>query len=210
MYIYISILLTIVYMQEHPLVESPQLLSRRKILALGSIGIASTIAGCSGSDDDGEAAADEGDVENSDGSEGTEETGSGTENDERDGIEAGESYSFEGSGSDVSDEFELTEGMATIEFTHSGESNFIATMVAIEGEDWDDELLVNVIGSIEGRSVLAVSGGAYQLDVDLTETGQSISSNLPSRKGMRKAHRPSTRVKAWTTSDLLRSMGYTK
>lgn len=166
MYIYILILLTIVYMQEHPLVESPQLLSRRKILALGSIGIASSIAGCSGSDDDGKAAADEGDVENSDGSEGTEETGSGTENDERDGIEAGESYSFEGSGADVSDEFELTGGMATIEFTHSGESNFIATMVAIEGEDWDDELLVNVIGSIEGRSVLAVSGGAYQLDVD--------------------------------------------
>jgi hypothetical protein len=153
-------------MQELPSMETRPLLSRRKLLAAGTLTLVSSIAGCSGSGENEEAAADEDGTGNDEGSDGSEESENEDASDEEEGIEAGESYSFEGNGSDVSDEFELTEGIATIEFSHSGESNFIATMVALEGEDWDDELLVNVIGSIEGRSALAVSGGAYRLDVD--------------------------------------------
>ena len=39
-------------------------------------------------------------------------------------------------------------------------------MIALEGEQWDDELLVNVIGEDDGSSVMSVNGGTYQIDVD--------------------------------------------
>lgn len=131
------------------------------------------LAGCAGdtngedeSEDEEESIADdEGADEEQSTGEDEEDDGDGEEEDEEE-VAAGESHSFQGSGSEVSDEFELDSGIATIEFSHDGDSNFIATMVALEGEDWDDELLVNSIGSVEGRSALSIGGGAYQLDVD--------------------------------------------
>ena len=141
------------------------LMERRQFLLVSGVGVTSIFAGCSDTSTNNESGG--GGENSSGGSGGTNET-NGNESDGggETSIDSGESHSFEGSGSDVSDEFELQQGITTIEFSYSGESNFIATMVALEGEDWDDELLVNQIGSTEGRSVIATSGGAYQLDVD--------------------------------------------
>lgn len=152
-------------------------MERRQFLLVSGVSATSILAGCSDTSTDGESGGGEnssgssGGANETDGNEGdsgeaNETNGNEGDNDGETSVDSGESYSFEGSGSDVSDEFELQRGITTIEFSHSGESNFIATMVALEGEEWSDELLVNQIGSVEGRSVIATSGGAYQLDVD--------------------------------------------
>lgn len=101
-----------------------------------------------------------------------EENGQEDEGSEDEGTEdgqlvaSGESHSFEGEGATASEEFSLSDGIATVEFSHDGESNFIVEMLDLEGDEFDDQLLVNVIGSIEGRSVIPVGGSQYQLDID--------------------------------------------
>jgi hypothetical protein len=141
-------------------------MERRRFLTLAS-GIA-ILAGCTGAaDDDETASVDETteSVENNE--EELEDDTEGTENTEEEAIVlAGQSHSFEGSGSDVTDEFELNDGIAEVEFSHDGESNFIVEMLDLEGDEFDDELLVNVIGSIEGRSVIPTADSRYQLDIN--------------------------------------------
>ncbi len=161
---------------------------RRKYL-IGLV-TAATIAGCGDVDEDDDEADDVDDTEEdvddngTDESDDTEETDdseeetddAGEEEEESDDdeeeegegavVEAGESHSFDGSGAEVTDEFSLEPGILTVDFSHTGERNFIVNMVALEGEQWDDELLVNVIGDTEGSSVMSINGGQYQIDVD--------------------------------------------
>lgn len=120
-------------------------------------------------DDDGDESED--DTEEEEGEEGDDSGGNVI-------VEAGESHSFEGSGAEVTDEFSLQEGIAEVEFNHDGERNFIVDMLDLEGDEFDDQLLVNVIGAIEGRSVIPTADSQYQIDVD-ADGGWSISLDQP-------------------------------
>lgn len=140
-------------------------MQRRKFLAATGITTATILAGCAGDDngnEDDDSTNGNG-VEN--GVNGNEEENGGEEV-EGSVVESGQSHSFDGSGAEVTDEFELDDGILTVDFSHAGESNFIVEMIALEGEQWDDELLVNVIGDTDGSSVMSVNGGTYQIDVD--------------------------------------------
>lgn len=154
---------------------------RRKFLVL--VGVGTVTAGCGGedtSDGDGTETDTPTEEETRAGTEtptdadtpteeGTEpEPDTATENAENeDGsddtviVEGGRSHSFEGSGTDVTEEFTLADGIAAVEFSHDGDRNFIINMLDLEGDEFDDQLLVNVIGSIEGRSVVPVSDSRY-------------------------------------------------
>jgi hypothetical protein len=160
-------------------------MQRRTFLATTGIAATTVLAGCAGDDNgNGTANGDEDDdaaVENDEN--GEEENGS--ENGENgDGevegavVESGQPHSFDGPGAEVTDEFELDEGILTVDFSHDGESNFIVEMVALEGEQWDDEFLVNVIGDTEGSSVMSINGGTYQIDVD-ADGGWSLDLDQP-------------------------------
>ena len=89
-----------------------------------------------------------------DGDEGTLERPDGTV------FEAGESHSFEGSGSGRTDEFDLGEGLVRARFAHEG-----AFAVGVEGEASGD-VLARADGDGTGESVLVVAGGSYRLDVE--------------------------------------------
>lgn len=142
----------------------------------GAVGIGS-VAGCL--DDDDEPASDADTDEDPDGTDDTvgAEDAEDDEDDEAEPadedtpdlegviVEGGQSHSFDGSGTDVSEAFELEPGILIVEFAHDGESNFRVDMIALEGEAWDDVPLVNVIGDTDGSSVLSITGGEYQLDV---------------------------------------------
>lgn len=71
----------------------------------------------------------------------------------------------------MTDEFSLQEA----EFSHDSEQNFIVEMLDLEGDELDDQLLVNVIGAIEGRSVIPTSDSQYQIDFDADGRGRSHS-----------------------------------
>ncbi len=74
---------------------------------------------------------------------------------------------FEGSGTQTSDTVQLQPGPITAEFTHDGESNFITSLVTLEGESYEDVSLTNLIGSVEGSTVAAVNAsGGHNLNVD--------------------------------------------
>ncbi|WP_331233040.1 polysaccharide deacetylase family protein [Natronorarus salvus] len=89
-----------------------------------------------------------------DGEEGTRERPDGTV------FERGESHSFEGSGPERTDEFDLDEGLLRARFAHEG-----AFAVGVEGEASGD-VLARADGDGTGESVLVVSGGSYRLDVE--------------------------------------------
>lgn len=154
---------------------------RRKYLT--SLAAVASIAGCAETDGDADGVDEPDPDDTADEDEGTndtepeeeddteeEEDGTGEDEDEEEVegviVETGESYSFDGSGAEVTDEFSLEPGILTVDFSHTGESNFIVDMIALEGEQWDDELLVNVIGDTEGSSVMSITGGQYQIDVN--------------------------------------------
>jgi len=76
-----------------------------------------------------------------------------------DGIE------LSGSGAEVSDPFQLEEGLSVITLTHSGDSNFIVRVLSTS--DDDTEYLVNEIGDYDGVTAFGVDAtGEYVLDID--------------------------------------------
>ncbi|MFC6836718.1 hypothetical protein [Halomarina ordinaria] len=157
-------------------------LTRRYYLALAGSTALLPLAGCAESTEGNESGGDDGETNQSsgvseDGTLGTgngnndtgDDTGDDTENDsdlDGSGSSAGESYSFEGSGTDTSDEFEVSGGVVTVDFTHDGERNFIAEALAVEGDELDDRILVNEIGAVEGGQANRLGSGPYQLNVD--------------------------------------------
>lgn len=160
--------------------KSETYVQRRQLLAAtGAVLTVPMLAGCSGADDDEGDEPEEADPEEDESEDG--ENGEEDTEDDQAGnviVEGGESHSFEGSGAEVTDEFSLDPGILTVDFAHDGEQNFIVDMLALEGEQWDDELLVNVIGDAEGSSVMSVNGGQYQIDVD-ADGGWSIDLDQP-------------------------------
>jgi hypothetical protein len=74
---------------------------------------------------------------------------------------------FEGSGTETSDEITLSTGPLTAEFSHDGDSNFITDLITLEGESYQDVSLTNFIGTAEGSTVATVSAsGGHKLNVD--------------------------------------------
>ncbi|MFQ5880258.1 MAG: hypothetical protein ACE5IZ_08815 [Dehalococcoidia bacterium] len=80
-------------------------------------------------------------------------------------------YNFTGSGSRVTDEFDLQQGVAIFELTHDGASNFIVWLIDGNGELV--ELLANEIGSFDGAmairihasAIFAARPGVYRLEI---------------------------------------------
>lgn len=73
----------------------------------------------------------------------------------------GESYSYSGSGNDVTDSFSTEGGLVVFDFEHSGESNFQVQAVSPD----DEHFLVNGIGDYDGHVALYMPAGDWQLDV---------------------------------------------
>jgi len=65
---------------------------------------------------------------------------------------------FKGTGDDVSDEFELPEGVTLFAMTHSGSANFIIELLSSTGETID--MLVNEIGAYTGGRALGIQRDA--------------------------------------------------
>ncbi|MFC4544574.1 polysaccharide deacetylase [Halosolutus amylolyticus] len=80
-------------------------------------------------------------------------------------LDAGASYSFEGTGTSDSAEFELEESILIGQFSHDGESEFLVDVTPIDG-DLDDERLVTATGATSGESIMTVDGGRYRLTVE--------------------------------------------
>ncbi|WP_226480090.1 hypothetical protein [Natrinema amylolyticum] len=71
---------------------------------------------------------------------------------------------FTGSGTSVTEEFELEGGVTITEAVHDGESNFIVELIPTD--DGFEELLVNAIGDFNGASGVLAEEGTYLLDID--------------------------------------------
>ncbi|EMA43422.1 hypothetical protein [Halococcus saccharolyticus] len=79
----------------------------------------------------------------------------------------GFSETFSGSGTSTEEGLQLSPGPITAEFSHSGESNFIVTLVTLEGESFQDVSLTNLIGQVEGSQAALVNApGEHNLNVD--------------------------------------------
>ncbi|NIB99401.1 hypothetical protein [Halobacterium sp. R2-5] len=77
--------------------------------------------------------------------------------------ENGTSYSFNGSGTDVTDSFTTEGGLVVIDAQHTGgESNFQIQAVSSNGTE---EYIVNAIGEYNGTVALHMPSGEWQLDV---------------------------------------------
>lgn len=75
-----------------------------------------------------------------------------------------EPITLSGAGQTATDLIELTSGLATVKMKHSGESNFIITVLHQSGDRI--ESLVNEIGFFDGSKAFQVpSSGKYLLDV---------------------------------------------
>ena len=92
--------------------------------------------------------------------------GSGGDRERPDGriFEAGASHSFEGSGTSLSDEFDLEAGLLTATVSHDGTSPLVVNLLSAAGDRGDERLVTASDESAE--SMLIVPDGAYQLDVD--------------------------------------------
>ncbi|MCR6095620.1 hypothetical protein HXA31_10565 [Salipaludibacillus agaradhaerens] len=87
--------------------------------------------------------------------------------------------SFSGTGDTATELFNLSDGFAVLEFTHSGSSNFI---VELKNESGASELVVNHIGSYEGANFeLIPQSGDYLLDISADgEWSAEINQSYPS------------------------------
>ncbi|MXV62222.1 polysaccharide deacetylase [Natronorubrum sp. JWXQ-INN-674] len=91
-------------------------------------------------------------------------------------FEAGESHSFDGSGSNDTDAVDLSEGLVTGEFTHDGDGPFEVSVVPEDGAGSGERLVTRADG--DGESVAVVDGGSYRLEVD-ADGGWSIDLDQP-------------------------------
>lgn len=74
----------------------------------------------------------------------------------------GESYTLSGSGNDVTDSFDTEGGLVVFDFEHSGSSNFQVWAVNRAG---NKELLVNDIGTYDGKVALYLPSDTWRLEV---------------------------------------------
>ena len=74
-----------------------------------------------------------------------------------------EPTSLSGTGQQISTQFALDEGLAVFKMTHTGSSNFVVSLVNLDGQP--DRLLVNTIGQFNGSKALPVQAGNYVLDI---------------------------------------------
>ncbi|MFP9192579.1 polysaccharide deacetylase family protein [Natrialbaceae archaeon A-CW1-1] len=80
-------------------------------------------------------------------------------------FEAGQSFEFEGSGSDSSDTFDLSDGLAVASFTHEGDGEFTVDLEAVDGSVPTEQLVVTSGGG-PGASAMVVDEGSYRLSVE--------------------------------------------
>jgi hypothetical protein len=137
---------------------------RRSYLATTALALG--LAGCAS--EDGESSGDGGDgggeqPATTEGEATETQTEQPTETVQAAGTEA---MDFSGSGTDTTDNFELVGGATVVDFEHSGESNFIVELLAVEGEDARDTVLVNQIGSVAGGTAVGVQPGTYRMNID--------------------------------------------
>ncbi|MDJ1433573.1 cell surface glycoprotein [Halostagnicola sp. A-GB9-2] len=153
---------------------------RRELLGVAGVGIGTTVAGCTGSEDDtpslptgdGSAGNNDGTADGS-GDGGTEGPPRSSESEllsiAESEVGTGSSLfrfgtnHFEGDGSTVTDEFSLGNGLTIAQFEHrDGTSNFTIDLVA--GEGFPDQF-VNDIGEVSGAAAEPISSDDYHLEV---------------------------------------------
>lgn len=148
-------------------------MQRRRFIVTTGVAVTPLLAGCSGSTDDGEGSDgnnnENGDGENGsetgDGEDGSEENSENDESEEQEAIDEPDPIDFSGSGTDVTDEFDLEGGFVAVEATHTGgESNFQVELVDEQGEM--AELFVNSIGEFDGELGASPKEGTYVLDIN--------------------------------------------
>lgn len=110
----------------------------------------------------GDGSTDGSTGDGSDGSDSTSGSDESTTDDSPPPAPDGESYQFDGSGNDVSDQFTTAGGLVTINFEHTGESNFQVQAVGSGGEE---EFLVNDIGNYDGTVALYLPEDDWRLDI---------------------------------------------
>lgn len=75
-----------------------------------------------------------------------------------------EPIEISGSGTTSSDFFDIVGGLTIFEFNNSGSGNFISYLLDEEGDEL--ELLVNEIGSVNGKKAMYLPGGKYFINVE--------------------------------------------
>lgn len=141
-------------------------MERRTFIAVTGSVTTTLLAGCSGDTDD------ENGGNSDDGSGGESSDNGGSESDSEDGddseqesVDEPDPIEFSGSGTDVTDEFDIEGGFTVVEATHTGgESNFQIELVDGDGEM--AELFVNEIGEFEGEAGASPEAGSYLLDIN--------------------------------------------
>ncbi|WP_254533538.1 polysaccharide deacetylase family protein [Natrinema gelatinilyticum] len=83
-------------------------------------------------------------------------------------LEAGQSHTFEGSGSGISPQFDLNEGILVANVSHEGEE--ITVDVTKSGGTGRNENLLTTSGNTTGKSIMAVDGDTYKLEIDADST----------------------------------------
>lgn len=139
-------------------------MQRRTFLLTGGLATTTILAGCMGADDDGDSGGNNGGGSD-DGNDDTEsENGENENGSGQDGGNEPDPIEFSGSGTDVSDEFDLEGGFVIVEATHTGgESNFQIELVDENGDM--AALFVNEIGEFDGESGASPEAGSYVLDI---------------------------------------------
>ncbi|ESP87777.1 cell surface glycoprotein [Candidatus Halobonum tyrrellensis] len=153
-------------------------MDRRDYITLtGSALLTTGLAGCSGETDTGAGSGSNGDAADTSAASGetTAATNSPTATDTEAATESQtptpstEAFgpeTFSGEGTSSTDEFQLVNAPLTAEYTHDGEQNFQTTLIAMEGESYQDVYLTNAIGSVEGSKVANVTTtGPFTMDV---------------------------------------------
>jgi len=75
-----------------------------------------------------------------------------------------EPIEISGSGTTSSDFFNIAGGLTIFEFNNSGSGNFITYLLNEEGDEL--ELLVNEIGSVNGKKAMYLPGGKYFMNIE--------------------------------------------
>jgi len=82
---------------------------------------------------------------------------------------------FSGNGDNVTNSFNLKEGLATFEFTNSGPEEFIVRLLdktgnqgILQGDNNEEIILVNKIGNYNGKLGYGTYGGEYSLEIKST------------------------------------------
>lgn len=139
-------------------------MQRRTVLALTGIALSTGLAGCSARDDESQSTHD--DSVDDTGDEPTApslEFQSFAEIDDR---FRKNTQTLTGTGSEVTDEFELADGLAVLNYALEGDGNLIVDLV---GGPRTDQQLVGELDAGSGTAAAHVEESAYRLDVSTDE-----------------------------------------